>query len=59
VIAGGILGPFVFGHILDLTSSFYLGWLVLGCIAIALSLPMIPLMLKEIRKNVKGREAIN
>ncbi len=44
---GSIIGPFIFGYILDFTGSFSFGWLVLGCIASILSLPMLSVMFKE------------
>ena len=44
---GSIIGPFILGYILDFTSSFSLGWLVLGCIASVLALPMLLVMFKE------------
>jgi len=48
---GAVLGPFIFGFILDLTSSFSLGWFALGCIATFLSLPMLWVMRKELGKR--------
>jgi len=37
---GGVLGPFMFGVVLDLTGSFYQGWFLLGSVAILLASPM-------------------
>lgn len=37
---GGVLGPFIFGLVLDLTGSFYHGWFLLGSVAILLASPM-------------------
>ncbi len=45
-IIGAVIGPFIFGIILDLMDSFSLGWFALGCIATVLVLPMLSIMAK-------------
>jgi len=50
-ISGCVLGPFIFGLILDLTNSFSHGWFALGAIASLSALLMIPIMLQD-SKNV-------
>lgn len=50
-ISGCVLGPFLFGLILDLTSSFSIGWFTLGLTAILTSLLIIPVMLIDLRKR--------
>jgi ACS family D-galactonate transporter-like MFS transporter len=50
-ISGCVLGPIIFGLILDLTGSFSHGWFALGSIASLSALLMIPIMLQD-SKNV-------
>jgi len=44
---GFIVGPVIFGHMLDVAGSFSLSWLALGVICTPLSLLMIPMMWLE------------
>lgn len=46
-ILGAVVGPLVFGIILDATGSFYISWLILGCLSATLSSLLIPLMRRE------------
>ncbi|MGQ9543586.1 MAG: MFS transporter [Candidatus Bathyarchaeia archaeon] len=45
---GGVLGPSIFGLVLDLTGSFSTGWFILGLIALLLASPMLLLKLKRL-----------
>ena len=47
---GSVIGPFIFGLILDATGSFASGWMFLGTAGIVTALPALLLMLME-RKN--------
>lgn len=49
---GGFVGPWVFGAVLEATTSFALSWIISGIIGTALSLLAIPVIWMEKRKNL-------